>query len=146
MSQRGRRGRTPCPIVELLAIAAAQPLRTSTGVPPRPADVINLVFSSSEAALQHSFNTAGWNTAVALGLRADVKTVLAVAVDRGYRLGPVSLQSLNGRPPDHVFQKQTNTFNRPACAHSASKACRSPCGLGKRDADVVELALGEQLA
>ena len=32
--------------------------------------------------------TAGWNTAVALGLRADVKTILAVAVDRGYKLGP----------------------------------------------------------
>ena len=97
---------------ELLAIAAAQPARTSTGTPPRPADVINLVFSASEVALQHAFSTAGWNTAVALGLRADVKTILAVAVDRGYKLGPVSLQSLNGRPPDHVFQKQTNTFDR----------------------------------
>ncbi|MET1083494.1 MAG: LssY C-terminal domain-containing protein [Burkholderiales bacterium] len=102
----------PMPDRELLAIAAAQPLRTSAGTPPRPADVINLVFSASEVALQHAFNTAGWNTAVALGLRADVKTVLAVAVDRGYKLGPVSLQSLNGRRPDHVFQKQTNTFDR----------------------------------
>ena len=97
---------------ELLAIAVAQPLRTSAGTPPRPADVINLVFSASEVALQHAFKDAGWNTAVALGLRADVKTILAVAVDRGYKLGPVSLQSVNGRSPDHVFQKQTNTFDR----------------------------------
>ena len=97
---------------ELLAIAAAQPLRTVAGTPPRPADVINLVLGASEADLRHAFETAGWNTAVALGLRADVKTILAVAVDRGYKLGPVSLQSLNGRSPDHVFQKQTNTFDR----------------------------------
>jgi LssY C-terminus len=96
----------------LLTIAAAQPVRTVAGAPARPADVINLVFSASEAALQHAFDTAGWNTAVALSLRADVKTVLAVAVDRGYKLGPVSLQALNGRLPDHVFQKQTNTFDR----------------------------------
>ena len=97
---------------ELLAIAAAQPLRTVAGTPPRPADVINLVLGASEADLRQAFETAGWNTAVALGLRADVKTILAVAVDRGYKLGPVSLQSLNGRSPDHVFQKQTNTFDR----------------------------------
>ena len=87
-------------------------MRTVAGTPARPADVINLVFSASEAALQHAFDAAGWNTAVALGLRADVKTILAVAVDRGYKLGPVSLQALNGRSPDHVYQKQTNTFDR----------------------------------
>ena len=96
----------------LLTIAAAQPLRTSAGTPARPADVINLVFSASEAALRDAFDAAGWSTAVALGLRADVKTILAVAVDRGYKLGPVSLQTLNGRSPDHVYQKQTNTFDR----------------------------------
>ncbi len=96
----------------LLMIAAAQPLRTVAGTPALPADVINLVFSASETALRDAFDAAGWNTAVALGLRADVKTILAVAVDRGYKLGPVSLQSLNGRSPDHVFQKQTNTFDR----------------------------------
>jgi hypothetical protein len=96
----------------LLTIAAAQPSRTVAGTPARPADVINLVFSATEAALRDAFDAAGWNTAVALGLRADVKTILAVAADRGYKLGPVSLQSLNGRSPDHVFQKQTNTFDR----------------------------------
>ncbi len=38
--------------------------------------------------------------------------MLAVAEDRGYTLGPVSLETIGGRPPDRVFQKQTNTFDR----------------------------------
>jgi hypothetical protein len=100
------------PDAGLLSLAAAQPLRTMAGTPARPADVINLVFSATDEELSGGFAAAGWNTAVALGLRADARTILAVAEDRGYKLGPVSLQSFNGRPPDHVFQKQNNTFDR----------------------------------
>ena len=97
---------------ELLALATALPSRTMAGTPLRPADVVNVVFSATGGELSAAFAAAGWNTAVALGLRADVRTILAVAEDRGYKIGPVSLQSLNGRPPDRVFQKQNNTFNR----------------------------------
>ena len=100
------------PDAGLLSLAAAQPLRTMAGTPARPADVINLVFGATDEELSGGFASAGWNTAVALGLRADARTILAVAEDRGYKLGPVSLQSFNGRPPDHVFQKQNNTFDR----------------------------------
>ena len=82
------------------------------GTPARQADVINLVFNATDDELSGAFTAAGWNTAVALSLRADARTVLAVAEDRGYQLGPVSLQSWSGRPPDRVFQKQTNTFAR----------------------------------
>lgn len=96
----------------LLSLAAAQPLRTMAGTPARPADVINVVFSATDEELGDAFAAAGWNTAVALSLRADVRTILAVAENRGYKLGPVALQSLNGRPPDRVFQKQNNTFDR----------------------------------
>ena len=107
--------------MSLLAIAAAQPLRTVAGTPARPADVINLVFSASEVALQHAFDTAGWNTAVALGLRADVKTILAVAVDRGYKLGPVSLQSLNGRSArPRVSEADQYVRSTPSHSHLAS--------------------------
>jgi hypothetical protein len=101
---------TPDP--RLLALAAAQPLRTIAGTPARPADVINLVFSAPDDELSNAFASAGWSTAVQLSLRADARTILAVAEDRGYKLGPVSLQSLNGHAPDHVFQKQNNTFDR----------------------------------
>ena len=96
----------------LVAAAIAQPLRTMAGSPPKPADVINVVFGASDDVLGAAFVAAGWNTAVALSLRSDYRTILAVAEDRGYKLGPVSLQTYGGRPPDRVFQKQTNTFDR----------------------------------
>jgi hypothetical protein len=100
------------PDVGLMVLSAAQTPRTMAGTPARPADVINVVINATDDELSGAFTAAGWNTAVALGLRADARTVLAVAEDRGYTLGPVSLQSWSGRPPDRVFQKQTNTFDR----------------------------------
>ena len=100
------------PDMGLIVLAAAQSPRTMAGTPARPADVINVVINATDDELSGAFTAAGWNTAVALGLRADARTVLAVAEDRGYTLGPVSLQSWRGQPPDRVFQKQTNTFDR----------------------------------
>jgi len=100
------------PDMGLIALAAAQPARTMAGTPARPADVINLVFSATDDELSGAFAAAGWNTAAALSLRADARTVLAVAESRAYKPGPVSLQSWTGRPPDRVFQKQNNTFDR----------------------------------
>ncbi len=100
------------PDLGLIALAAAQPSRTMAGTPARQADVINLVFNATGDELSGAFTAAGWNPADALSLRADARTVMAVAEDRGYKLGPVSLQSWRGQPPVRVFQKQTNTFGR----------------------------------
>lgn len=94
----------------LAAQVRAFPIRSAAGRPPRPADVVNIVFLGSRDRLSGAFARAGWNTAEALGARADVKTFLAVAGREGYQRGPVSLQTLDGRDPDLVFQKQTNTF------------------------------------
>lgn len=91
-------------------LAAAQPTRTTAGKPPKTADVTNLLFLGTEQQVTNGFRVAGWTTADALGLRSDVKTILAVAEDRGYQLGPVSQQWLDGKPPGLVFQKQNNTF------------------------------------
>ena len=102
---------------ELLAIASAQPLRTSAGTPPRPADVINLVFSASEIALQHAFNTAGWNTAVALGLRADVKT--GTRRGRGPRLqARARLPAIAERSSARPRVSEADQYVRPAPSHS----------------------------
>ena len=125
------------PDLELMALAAAQPSRTMAGTPARQADVINLVFNATGDELSAAFAAAGWNPAVALSLRADARTVLAVAEDRGYKLGPVSLQSWRGQPPDRVFQKQTEyvrpTPSRPHLAHGAD--ARRQARLGRqRDA------------
>lgn len=89
---------------------ATLPVRTEAGQPPRPADLINVVFVGSSQQFASAFVRAEWTTADALSLRADVTTFLAIAGREGYRQGPVSLQTLDGRPPDYVFQKQNNTF------------------------------------
>jgi LssY C-terminus len=57
-------------------------------------------------SITNGFRVAGWSTADALGLRSDVKTVLAVAEDRGYQVGPVSQEWLESKPPDLVFTEQ----------------------------------------
>ena len=105
---------TPLPAAavptSLMEQVRAFPIRTSAGHPPRLADVINIVFLGSRDRLAGAFARAGWATADALSARADVKTFLAIASREGYQRGPVSLQTLDSREPDLVFQKQTNTF------------------------------------
>jgi hypothetical protein len=101
----------PGPIDAALSeIVAAQPIRTMAGSPRRPGDLINLLFVGTESQIAAAFQEAGWSTAVALSLRSDVRTVLAVAEDRGYQIGPVSQEWVDGKPPDLVFQKQNDTF------------------------------------
>src|SRR5262249_54125514 len=94
----------------LVDLIRAFPIRTAAGRPSREADMINIVFLGSAGRLTGAFARAGWSTADALSARADVKTFLAIASREGYQQGPVSRQILDGRDPDVVFQKQTNTF------------------------------------
>jgi hypothetical protein len=99
--------RVPTSLVDQIR---AFPIRTAAGRPPREADMVNIVFLGSASGLTEAFARAGWSTADALSARADVKTFLAIASREGYQRGPVSRQTLDGRSPDEVFQKQTNTF------------------------------------
>ena len=106
----------------LVAVAEAQPLRTMAGSPPRPADVINLAFSAADESLEAAFIAAGWTTAVARGLRADSRTVLAVAEDRGYKLGPVSWRPLPaGR---RIACTRSRPIRSTAVTTCASGVCR----------------------
>ena len=95
---------------DLRHLAVGQPLRTTAGASRTPADITNVLLVGSRQQVENAFRAAGWTSADALGLRADVKTLLAVAEDRGYLEGPVSQQWLQGALPDLVFQKQNNTF------------------------------------
>jgi hypothetical protein len=105
---------TPTPEASLPAdlesVLRTWPTRTAAGTPPREADLLNLAFVGSRDALERTFENAGWLTAVALSKRADMKTILAILGREGYHTGPVSLESLDGLPPQVVFQKQNNTF------------------------------------
>jgi hypothetical protein len=91
-------------------LAVSEPYRTTSGRPPVLADVTNVLLIGTAAQLTETFERAGWTTAAALSLRSDVKTFLAVAGREGYKEGPVSVQTLDGRPTDLVFQKQNDTF------------------------------------
>jgi LssY C-terminus len=91
-------------------IVAAEPLRTHAANPPKPSDLINLVFIGTEDQLQEAFHRAGWFTADALGRASKFETARAIVEDRGYDEAPVSVLYVEGQPPDLVFEKQNNTF------------------------------------
>jgi hypothetical protein len=97
------------PPAALVALVGSQPLRTeATGG--TPSDLTNLLFIGSREQVAKAFHAAGWSDAAAGGLRPDLKTFAAVAESRGYRNAPVSLLLLDGRKPDAVYQRQTDTF------------------------------------
>ena len=86
------------------------PNRTTTKNQHVPADWINLAFVGSRARLAQAFEVAGWSSAGELSLRADFKTFMAVTEHHSYTSAPVFEFLLSGRPPEFVYQKQTNTF------------------------------------
>jgi hypothetical protein len=85
------------------------PMRTATpnGV---PSDLVNVLFVGSQSQLTRAFESAGWLPAQKLGLTSGLKTFSSLAEQKGYAEAPVSLLLLDGKKPDLVFQKQTNTF------------------------------------
>jgi hypothetical protein len=60
--------------------------------------------------LKAAFKEAGWASAASLDGWAKFQTVRALAEDRGYNEAPVSVLLLEGKPPEIVFEKLTNTF------------------------------------
>jgi hypothetical protein len=75
-----------------------------------PGDLINVVLIGDEADVRAAFRAAGWETADRLSPRTGFDTFVAMAGARGYAHQPVSKLVLDGRPPDIVFQKLTDTF------------------------------------
>jgi hypothetical protein len=88
----------------------ALPVRTYAQNPRAPSDITSLMFVATEQELTDAFKTAGWHTAHDLNSESLLETVRAIAEMRGYKEAPVSILTLDGRPPDLVFQKSTNTF------------------------------------
>jgi hypothetical protein len=96
---------------ELADLVNRQPFRTSAGKPLKQSDITNILFLGSRQDLENAFQTAGWSTAEQLSAKSKLETFRAMSEQRGYKEAPVSVLFLNGRPPDLVFQKQTDTFN-----------------------------------
>jgi hypothetical protein len=76
----------------------------------KPADLINVVLIGSDTAVQAAFRAAGWELAERLDVRTGFTTFVDMARVRGYEHQPVSQLLLEGRPPDMVYQKLTDTF------------------------------------
>jgi hypothetical protein len=94
----------------LLTLANSFPYRTYSVRPERPSDITNLMFIGSQQAIENAFKSAGWSTAHSLSNQSVLETIRAIAELRGYKEAPVSILTLEHRPPDLVFQKQNNTF------------------------------------
>ena len=98
---------TPEPLARLLE---KLPNRATTKNASVPSDWVNIAFLSSKEALIQAFEADGWLPAAHASLRTDTKTFLAVAEHHSYKRAPVFTFLLEGREPDLVYQKQTNTF------------------------------------
>lgn len=103
------------PIADTAALEkliAAEPFQTVAENPPKKSDVTNLMLIGTEEQVRKAFSEAGWHTAAELNALSKFETIRAVAENRGYAEAPVSILLLDGKPPDLVFQKVTNTFAR----------------------------------
>ncbi|MGA2904287.1 MAG: LssY C-terminal domain-containing protein [Candidatus Korobacteraceae bacterium] len=94
---------------ELQKIVHNAPLRTQTSKQV-PSDLTNVIFLGTEKQLFTAFDEAGWYQAESLGVGSGLKSVQATIRKTGYNSAPVSLLTLNGAPPDYVFQKGLDTF------------------------------------
>ncbi|HEX5831926.1 MAG TPA: LssY C-terminal domain-containing protein [Gemmatimonadaceae bacterium] len=73
-------------------------------------DLVNLVLIGEPADIHAAFLAAGWDTPERLSVRTCFDTFVAMVEARDYAHQPVSQLLLDGRPPDLVFQKLTDTF------------------------------------
>jgi hypothetical protein len=94
---------------KLQAIVKAAPIRVYTK-DNKPSDVTNLMFIGSQKQLEAAFQEAGWFETDSLSMGSALKTVGATIRSSGYSQAPVSLLTVNGKPPDLVFQKALDTF------------------------------------
>src|SRR5579871_5309708 len=89
---------------ELQKVVHKAPLRTATGSG-TPSDLTNIIFIGTDKQLLTAFDEAGWYQAESGSVGSSIKAAQATIRRTGYNTGPVSLLTLNGAPPDFVFQK-----------------------------------------
>ena len=94
---------------KLQTLVTAAPVRVYTK-DNKPSDLTNLMFLGSQQQLVAAFIEAGWFEADSLSMNSAMKTIGATIRSAGYTQAPVSLLTVNGKPPDLVFQKSLDTF------------------------------------
>lgn len=94
----------------LTTLVNQEPFRTMAMKPASPSDMTNLMFIGTKDQVEKAFKDAGWAVATNPGRDTNFKTAQAIIEDSGYSEAPVSILTLNGKPPDMAFEKQNNTF------------------------------------
>lgn len=94
----------------LTALVNQEPFRTMALKPASPSDLTNLMFIGTKEQIDKAFKEAGWAAATNPGRETDFKTAQAIIENNGYSEAPISILTLNGKPPDMAFEKQNNTF------------------------------------
>ncbi len=98
------------PADALANLVNSEPLRTAALKPPEPSDMTNIMFIGTLQEIQTAFQKAGWFSADALSQASKMETARAIIEDRGYNEAPMSILTLEGRPPDLALQRQNDTF------------------------------------
>ena len=101
---------TITPLEALSALVNQQPYRTIALKLSTPSDLTNLMFIGTKDDVESAFKDAGWFAADPLGRSSTMQTAQAIIENRGYAEAPMSVLTLNGKPPDMTFEKQNNTF------------------------------------
>ena len=94
----------------LRSLVALWPVHTSAEHGAVDADPINTAFVGDSATIVHAFQSAGWDRAARMGVKADFATFIRASANRGYANQPVSTLLLDGRAPDLIFERVTNTM------------------------------------
>lgn len=93
---------------DLTPVIAKLPERAFSTHDARPSDPVNLVLLGSREQISAAFDAAGWAQARPYSFRANWKSGLAVAFNRGYLDAPMSALLVNDLPPDMSWQKGFN--------------------------------------
>src|SRR5262249_1303533 len=96
---------------KLRGLVQGAPLRTEAAHQ-TPSDLTNVLFIGTREELEAAFRTAGWRSADEVGFKSALQELEAAARKSGYDQAPASLLTLNGAPPDLVFQKALNTISK----------------------------------
>ncbi len=76
------------------------------------ADIVNVVFLGTREQVLSAFTAAGWVTSDPLSRRIALREIRAFMFEKPYLRGPMSTQTLDGKPQDLKLEKGLDTIAR----------------------------------
>lgn len=95
----------------LQAKLLALPDRSLTGSS-KPSDPVNLAFIGSPQQIEETFQAAGWTYGDSVSTLSVLREMRAVSSLNSYAHLPISRQWLNGAPPDFLFEKSFDSYQK----------------------------------